>query len=174
MYDEYKFNSHNKTLPVQQDTAVFRDCSFIPDGYSSGVYHIKPTDDTIVAYCDMDRTDGPWTVIQRRINGDVDFYRNWTEYKNGFGDLLGNFWIGNDKLHQLTATPRVLRVELGAWNGTTGFAKYSRFQVASEDLNYKILVEEFSGHIGKLHLLSYKSSFWDMVRITAGAKACYQ
>ncbi len=43
-----------------------------------------------------------WTVIQRRSNGSVDFYRGWDEYKNGFGDLRTEFWLGNEKIHQLT------------------------------------------------------------------------
>ncbi|CAF4021142.1 unnamed protein product, partial [Rotaria sp. Silwood1] len=43
-----------------------------------------------------------WTVIQRRINGTIDFYRGWDDYKNGFGDLHTEFWLGNEKIHQLT------------------------------------------------------------------------
>ncbi|TMW45943.1 hypothetical protein DOY81_008978 [Sarcophaga bullata] len=45
-----------------------------------------------------------WIAIQRRINGKVDFYRNWSEYKTGFGDIHGEFFIGLDKLHTLTST----------------------------------------------------------------------
>jgi hypothetical protein len=33
-------------------------------------------------------------MIQRRMNGPVDFYRGWTEYKRGFGDVNLEFWIG--------------------------------------------------------------------------------
>ncbi|TMW44968.1 hypothetical protein DOY81_009951, partial [Sarcophaga bullata] len=47
---------------------------------------------------------GVWTVIQRRINGSVDFYRNLSEYKTGFGNVDGEFFIGLDKLHALTST----------------------------------------------------------------------
>ncbi|XP_033749236.1 ficolin-1-like [Pecten maximus] len=86
-------------------------------------------------------------VIQRRTQGDVDFYRNWTDYKNGFGDLHGDFWTGNDIIHLLTNTPRVLRVELQTWDGTSVYAQYSLFQVANEEKNYTLTVQGFSGNV---------------------------
>ncbi|XP_065934022.1 microfibril-associated glycoprotein 4-like [Magallana gigas] len=46
----------------------------------------------------MTTDNGGWTVIQRRVNGLVDFYRNWTEYKNGFGYADHEYWIGLNSL----------------------------------------------------------------------------
>ena len=33
-------------------------------------------------------------VFQRRFRVDVNFTRNWDEYKQGFGYLDGDFWLG--------------------------------------------------------------------------------
>jgi hypothetical protein len=30
----------------------------------------------------------------KRINGELDFFRNWEEYKNGFGTPTKEYWIG--------------------------------------------------------------------------------
>lgn len=35
-------------------------------------------------------------VFQRRINGEMDFYRGWDQYMKGFGDPNGEFWLGKN------------------------------------------------------------------------------
>ncbi|XP_069114864.1 angiopoietin-related protein 7-like [Argopecten irradians] len=114
-------------------------------GDNSGVYKIGQ--EGPIVYCDMDTEDGPWTVIQRRTKGDVDFYRPWNDYKNGFGDLQGDFWLGNDNLHLLTRISKILRVQVVALTGERAYAEYSHFQVDDESQNYKLLVNGFSGNI---------------------------
>ena len=52
-------------------------------------------------------------MFQKRYNGAVDFFRAWDDYKRGFGNLNGEFWLGLDKIHRLTAKNRKkLRVDL--------------------------------------------------------------
>ena len=78
-------------------------------------------------------------VFQRRITGSVNFFRGWKNYKQGFGYLNGEHWLGNEKLHRLTNQKDYsLRVNLVDWEGTTAFAVYSRFFVDQEDTNYNL------------------------------------
>ena len=62
---------------------------------SGDIYLLKPnsTWKVIRAVCVFDDQSG-WTVIQRRLDGSVDFYRGWADYVAGFGSLLGEYWIG--------------------------------------------------------------------------------
>ena len=98
--------------------------------------------------CDMDTTPGRgWTVFQRRLDGSVDFYRNWVDYKNGFGNLSGEFWLGLDKIHRLSATGQnVLRVDLESFENETAYAVYESFSVGNERLTYILNVGSYSGN----------------------------
>ena len=98
----------------------------------------------------MDTDDGGWTVFQRRMDGSVDFYLNWIDYENGFGDLNGEFWLGLSKIHRLTqdGTDYTLRVDLEDFENETRYAKYSTFNIGDSTTDYPITVEEYSGDAG--------------------------
>jgi len=74
--------------------------------------------------------------------------RTWVEYKVGFSDPSGNYWLGNDLLSQLTANNRYkLRIDLQQRDtGNWYYAEYSTFRVLSEAYNYTLHVDGFSGN----------------------------
>ncbi|XP_052762160.1 fibrinogen C domain-containing protein 1-A-like [Mya arenaria] len=70
----------------------------------NGIYTISPDGRCpFDVFCDM--TNGGWTVIQKRFDGSVNFYKPWTTYVNGFGSLSGEHWLGLEKIHRLTSQP---------------------------------------------------------------------
>ena len=107
---------------------------------------------TIKVFCDMETDGGGWTVIQRRVDDKVDFQRNWYDYKHGFGDLTGNFWIGLENMHILAGPSKgaTLRIELKHLlkGNTTLHAKYGTFMIADETDGYRLNVADYSGNAG--------------------------
>ncbi|XP_028391546.1 uncharacterized protein LOC114516311 [Dendronephthya gigantea] len=115
-----------------------------------GVYIIDPDGQgPFQVRCDMNTDGGGWTVFQRRQDGSQDFYLGWSDYKAGFGDLNGEFWLGLDKIHRLSKSGQnVLRVDLMDFNGAEGYAKYGTFSVADESDKYRLNIGNFSGDAG--------------------------
>ncbi len=99
----------------------------------------------------METTPGRgWTIFQRRVDGSVDFYRNWTDYKNGFGNLASEFWLGLDKTHRLSSSKQnVLRVDLETFENETAYAVYESFSVGNEDDGYRLKIDHKS-YTGKI------------------------
>ncbi|KAK6966007.1 BgMFREP16.1 [Biomphalaria glabrata] len=97
--------------------------------------------------CDTKTDGGGWILIQRRINGKVDFYRDWNEYRDGFGDYnIGEFYLGNENIFKLTSTGQYdLRIDL-EFKNKTYFAQYENFKVLSETENYKLEIGKYSGN----------------------------
>uniref|UniRef100_A0A182T1Z5 Fibrinogen C-terminal domain-containing protein n=1 Tax=Anopheles maculatus TaxID=74869 RepID=A0A182T1Z5_9DIPT len=80
-----------------------------------------------------------WTVFQRRFDGSVDFNRNWTEYKNGFGNLHREHWLGLEKLKRILDTGRhELLIVMEDFEGVTAFAKYDNFRIGNESEMYTL------------------------------------
>ena len=88
---------------------------------------------------------GGWTVFQKRLDGSVDFDRVWNDYKQGFGSLSGEFWLGLDKVHRLTKERNKLRVELEDFNRQTAYAEYDLFGVADEGNKYRLTLGTYAG-----------------------------
>ena len=116
---------------------------------TSGIYNIQPDNQpAFQVYCDMETDDGGWTVFQRRMDGSVNFYRNWTDYQQGFGDLSREFWLGLDKIHRLTSTASELRVDMQDFEGNSAYAQYTNFSVGDSASKYILTVSGYSGTAG--------------------------
>ncbi|XP_033627212.1 ryncolin-1-like [Asterias rubens] len=107
-------------------------------GFESGIYTIFPSGgfpEGLSVYCDMTTTGGGWIVIQRRLDGSFDFYRDWADYRAGFGNLTGEFWLGNDNLRALTESEGTwqFRAEAEDWNGEKVWSEYGVFRVHGEN-----------------------------------------
>ncbi|KAI8481290.1 hypothetical protein Bbelb_409840 [Branchiostoma belcheri] len=115
---------------------------------TSGIYTIYPRfhNNSFPVYCDMDTNGGGWTVIQRRINGSIKFFRPWKDYKEGFGDLEGEFWLGLDNIHALTRSfgSTLLRIQVETFEGHWHIAQYDGFKVANESENYRMTAGRFT------------------------------
>ncbi|KAM5146428.1 ficolin-2-like [Mantella aurantiaca] len=111
----------------------------------SGWYTIYPDGiQPMKVLCDMDTDAGGWIVFQRRWDGSVDFFRNWEDYKKGFGSRLNEFWLGNDNLHKITSTGKwELRIDLQDFENKKLFAKYAEFKVLDEMVKYQLLIGNY-------------------------------
>ena len=90
-------------------------------------------------------------LIQQNVNGSNFFNRSWAEFKIGFNDSRGNYWLGNDLLSQLTATNRYkLKFDLQSYRNHSSWysAEYSAFTVLPEAYNYRLRVAGYSGNTG--------------------------
>ena len=83
---------------------------------------------------------GGWTVIQNRLDGKINFNRNWDEYKYGFDDVDKEHWLGNDLIHLLSSrsSNMMVRFQGTTYHGDHQFAIFKGFRVDDESKNYKL------------------------------------
>ena len=85
-------------------------------------------------------------MFKKRLDGAVDFYRDWVDYKLGFGSLTGEYWLGLDRINRLTSSGKYkLRVDLEDIEGNTAYAEYDLFAVGNEGTKYQLSVGNYSG-----------------------------
>uniref|UniRef100_H2S0W1 Tenascin N n=1 Tax=Takifugu rubripes TaxID=31033 RepID=H2S0W1_TAKRU len=118
----------------------------------SGIFMVFINNDRskpVEAYCDMETDGGGWLVLQRRTSGKLDFLKRWRQYIAGFGNMTDEFWMGLDKIYELTNTPTryELRFDLGL-GPDRAYAVYDNFQIASVRQKFKLTIGKYSGTAG--------------------------
>lgn len=134
-YAEFQKNSSHdsakKNLPS--------DChAMFLKGENSGIFKIQPANaQPFEVFCEI-TVDAGWTVVQRRIDGSVDFDQLWESYKNGFGNLSGEFWLGLSKMHQITEQGQyIMHIELQDWEGNIQYMEV-HFSLGGPDKAYAL------------------------------------
>ncbi|XP_052059180.1 fibrinogen-like protein 1 [Mytilus californianus] len=126
------------------------DCSGLHPDLPSGTYEIRPNHFHVLkVYCDQNTSGGGWTVLQRRRDGSTDFYRGWTDYENGFGDLQNEFWLGNKNIHAITSQRQYqLRFDLEDFEEENRYAIYSTFNIGNASSEYQLTIQGYTGDAG--------------------------
>ncbi|XP_066548356.1 angiopoietin-related protein 1 [Amia ocellicauda] len=144
-------------LPAPQGTLTtdgpFRDCLQVRQaGHAvSGMYLLKPggSEGLMQVWCEHSLDNGGWTVIQRRRDGSVNFFRNWDNYKKGFGNIDSEYWLGLENIFNL-ASQRDYRllVEMEDWVGKKVYAEYSSFRLEPESEFFRLRLGTYQGNAG--------------------------
>ncbi|XP_034104822.1 protein scabrous-like [Drosophila albomicans] len=89
-----------------------------------------------------------WLVIQQRIfSGEENFNRDWATYREGFGSLHSEFFLGLEKIHRMTSSRRhELYVHLVAKDGSIYTARYDDFKISDEDSGYVLNLGKWNSH----------------------------
>lgn len=131
----------------------YKDCQHAKDaGHSvSGIYMIKPENSNgpMQLWCENSLDPGGWTVIQKRTDGSVNFFRNWENYKKGFGNIDGEYWLGLENIYLLSNQDNYkLLIELEDWSDKKVYAEYSSFRLEPESEFYRLRLGTYQGNAG--------------------------
>ena len=150
-------NSCNNTKDIKSN--IFRSClELLNHGCTkSGKYEIKPfANVTKTVYCDQDTEGGGWIVFLRNAHGLTSFNKEWNEYKNGFGSVEYDFWLGNEFMYNATklhnshiSKTSELYIKVAGTDGKKFYAMYKNFAILSEATNYTLQVSHhYKGTMG--------------------------
>ncbi|XP_037729423.1 fibroleukin-like isoform X2 [Drosophila subpulchrella] len=139
------FNNKLCTESISKKTDDLLKCNLqdsCPSGGPRSIHKINLRGiSTFEAPCSSDG----WLTIQKRFDGSENFNRPWKDYKEGFGNIRGEFFIGLEKLHVMTlGRPHELYIKLGKVNRSTGYAHYDEFKIGSELESYVLSIGTYN------------------------------
>ncbi|XP_020803843.1 ficolin-2-like isoform X4 [Drosophila serrata] len=126
-------------LPVSGTLSYPLSCAEVSKTTKLWIRVPEYSEDPFEVACDQRNHGGGWTIVLRRNDGSEDFYRGWEDYKQGFGQLGNEFFLGLDRIHAMTASePQELLVLLEDHEGVKAYELYDDFRVGSEGSNYTL------------------------------------
>ncbi|XP_013098278.2 microfibril-associated glycoprotein 4 [Stomoxys calcitrans] len=155
----------NSSSPVPKNCAEATACT-----RRSGYYFIKMnafSSNSFLVECDAHTEGGDWTVIQRRFDGSESFFRTWDQYRQGFGEIEGEYFIGLDKIYALTNLDgrQELMIQFERSDLLTSYAKYSSFAIGNETERFVLKrVGRYTGTAGDSLLAHVGARFSTMDR----------
>ncbi|XP_076805773.1 fibrinogen C domain-containing protein 1-like [Clavelina lepadiformis] len=97
-----------------------------------------------------------WTVFQRRFDGSVNFQVGWDDYVQGFGDKNGEFWLGLQKIYEMTRCGGCeLHIQLTSFDNETAHANYSSFSIGTPKYDFILNLKGYSGTAGDSLTISH-------------------
>ena len=92
-----------------------------------------------------------WIIIHQHLGYTFDWQLPWADYKDGFGSIDADFWLGLEAMHLLTSSqPYRLRVEMQERSSNLWYsAEYWSFKIGDElSDQYRLELSGFSGDAG--------------------------
>ncbi|XP_060662830.1 angiopoietin-related protein 7-like [Drosophila nasuta] len=145
---------HSKTIVSDYQNILCRSeldklspTTCIPFGDYPGVHQLNVSGiDFFDVLCDSQLAGPGWIVIQQRVGRNEDFNRDWDTYREGFGALDSDFFIGLEKIYRITSLQRFeLYIHLVAVNGSVYNARYDDFKISDEDNGYTLSLGKWNG-----------------------------
>ncbi|CAH1784659.1 unnamed protein product [Owenia fusiformis] len=131
----------NPELRNNVTISVAEDCS----GQSDGVHIITTrTGKRFLARC-----ESGWLILAHRFDGSVEFNLEWASYRQGFGNILREHFIGMDNIVSVLQQKRYkARFDLTTWENETRYAEYMTFDINDEKDKYRLNIDGYSGTAG--------------------------
>ncbi|XP_067681785.1 fibrinogen-like protein 1 [Haliotis asinina] len=132
---------------------LMRDCSegYISGfGYPDGYYSIQPTSSSTPFTVRCVMAHGGRTIIQYRMETPIatlDFNRSWAEYRDGFGLINKDHWLGLEKMYHI-CKPRILTLKVEMKFADYSFKQqfYYNFYLSGEADGYRMHFSQTRGN----------------------------
>ncbi|XP_058065810.1 angiopoietin-related protein 6-like [Anopheles bellator] len=145
----------SKLTDLLKSVRIYKSCDDVTG--PPGLYRVR---DGIVPryfFCETQVQGGRWTVIQRRIEGKLNFTRSFTEYTGGFGHPNNEFWIGLTRINGITSqSQHELMIYMEAFDGANATVRYTDFKIGNLSDNFRLT--SLGNYSGTLTANSFSTS----------------